>query len=1564
MPHDKSLFAKLRAADEAKSEVGRDKQALRLVRAKAELARAKLKLKRQAETQVAAPARCALGTDARAAERQECCEIYLGSPSTVAGHTWGNLPKRKIKRWVRLRCDRFTTQLTAARGEQHREHLDALIAAQIQASSAQKGGQPARRRFLVFTSAGDNSNVREWTSAQSRSYDVVVAYYGKNSFDTPVDGLFKRQDTKFPNLQWYMQNHALASYDAIAVWDDDLIVTPAGIEALFAEMMSTPEANIFSPCQQGGTITYGSLKKCSKNVNGMPRRVPFVEMNSCMFRPQILRDFMGVFDPVIKGSPPQAIAAGRKAEVANHAARALAVCRSLDDAPSPSAFDFHIIILTKNRPAALDRLLKSISRTEYGGDRICATVRIDGSHAETHRVASQWAWPNKNVVVGGGGGLRKAWLDAWQVQTGNAIVLEDDIELSTHWYAYLKGAWQAYGARHDIAGISLQRQTLIPRPPDAKSMEIVNNHVPFLYMLVGSIGFSPHPDRWREFLQWVKRHDLRTFDADVPGLITSGWYKALDKTTMWTQLFIRFCDEHRLYTLYSCTRELQGQLAHFGEQREAEIQRVCNEHYQAFIRSVREVLTMRQEVEALRRKLVNLNVEVQRTGQDELAAREALRRKRRTRELISAAARGITARLQLLRLATAVRQRLDAGELHAALSANADLGRAIEALRADATGSAGSAAGAGTAHAAAAMAVTAPARAAAAASTVAGGSARPDAVTQRVQQWRGVVQERARKEALAGYERWLDDARSRAAAVGRAALAMFAPPDTDSEGGGDDGEGGGSGDEEAEAELDALEGSLAPLYRVVHVCRRLSQHARLTAAGDAAGAAAGGITGDEGDAGGARDASAGRGAGEPASGSLAEFCAAYRRARAAQAEAAVWSVVATAAPAPATGRERATSHGNPFVAGARAASGGGAHPRSGWWDAGGGYESVLEQLLGFFTLECARCERQAAEQAVSGTGSVSVSGSGSGSGAGLDIAALRRFQSGTLRHCAALRHPRLRLPAEPLRRVLTVVVERRLRQLAERSARAAVARVFSAGGGGGGGDAGDGGDGGGDAGDGGDGGGGAGAGAGVAAGGSARRRESMRLQLQWQPMLVESEAEWDRRVAGFGLGHEIGGEEREAHKAQGGGGGAGAEARSLEIGGPAEPKPGSFPALVPFSAFVPFAARVMHEHTSMVMDFAAVAAGTGTGAGTGVGADTDAEAGAGAPDAAAVAGATGVAGAGSAGAGAAAGADALPAGAADIGGVVGGVATAVVSELQRALEAGLDAADADGAGGLPIAQVCQMAVDAVAMAAVVDGLEAAAMRRLVGRGAALAPARAAVGLAGARRVLAAVSDRATGAVTEMVVGKVDELLGGMAFVDFTPSEPRQTAHPFVDDLVSYLQVTAMSFTHLQRAARESVFFVSCSRIHGAMLAALEGEGGSGGGGGARQQLSELVLGSGGGGPRGRVNIFALHNMRLDLEALRAFADERGISQLSDCFDPLSQLLKLLLSHDWEQILEPAIRETTYAKLSDETLSAVLGKYKELSDLMGQGRRRAQQAGLPTVKRKAVDSILRKLRSAK
>ena len=56
-----------------------------------------------------------------------------------------------------------------------------------------------------------------------------------------------------------------------------------------------------------------------------------------------------------------------------------------------------------------------------------------------------------------------------------------------------------------------------------ENLEIFNNFEPFLYKLVGTWAYSPHPKHWREFLDWFNSIDEYNFDPYVPGMLTSDW---------------------------------------------------------------------------------------------------------------------------------------------------------------------------------------------------------------------------------------------------------------------------------------------------------------------------------------------------------------------------------------------------------------------------------------------------------------------------------------------------------------------------------------------------------------------------------------------------------------------------------------------------------------------------------------------------------------------------------------------------------------------------------------------------------------------------------------------------------------------------------------------------------------------------------------------------------------------------------------------------------------------------------------------------------------------------------
>ncbi|XP_040574754.1 uncharacterized protein [Lepeophtheirus salmonis] len=233
-----------------------------------------------------------------------------------------------------------------------------------------------------------------------------------------------------------------------------------------------------------------------------------------------------------------------------------------------SRYKLTVIILTMNRPHSLQRLLNSLDKTEFDEpeDYFDVEIHVDKSlgslYKDCVKIAKNYTTSKMNSkgkstpkIFKTNHGLRAAWFDAWYPKPDDefSIFVEDDLELSPYWYIWLKKTWRHYGNRSDIAGIALQRQFNMFQKP-AADVEINNEGMPFLYKLVATWGFSPHPKHWREFLDWFHSIDNEKFDPYVPGLITSDWlhmHTTMGKRHMtWEQWHIYYGERHGLYTLY------------------------------------------------------------------------------------------------------------------------------------------------------------------------------------------------------------------------------------------------------------------------------------------------------------------------------------------------------------------------------------------------------------------------------------------------------------------------------------------------------------------------------------------------------------------------------------------------------------------------------------------------------------------------------------------------------------------------------------------------------------------------------------------------------------------------------------------------------------------------------------------------------------------------------------------------------------------------------------------------------------------------------------------------------
>ena len=158
-----------------------------------------------------------------------------------------------------------------------------------------------RHRNLIFTSAGNHSNLRLWL-ADNRRFDLWVTYYGDgpNSYSEVADYYAVRKGSKFQNLHSAYAEWPtfFAQYDYVMAMDDDVIIDADGLNSLF-DLCETLDLWACQPAfSPRGRISWAvtQVKPTCKY-----RFTNFVEMTCPIFRQDKLADFMRVYDPVLVG---------------------------------------------------------------------------------------------------------------------------------------------------------------------------------------------------------------------------------------------------------------------------------------------------------------------------------------------------------------------------------------------------------------------------------------------------------------------------------------------------------------------------------------------------------------------------------------------------------------------------------------------------------------------------------------------------------------------------------------------------------------------------------------------------------------------------------------------------------------------------------------------------------------------------------------------------------------------------------------------------------------------------------------------------------------------------------------------------------------------------------------------------------------------------------------------------------------------------------------------------------------------------------------------------------------
>jgi hypothetical protein len=159
----------------------------------------------------------------------------------------------------------------------------------------------SRSNNLVFTSAGDRSNLRRWLQGR-RDFDLWVVYYGEQpgTFQELATYHVNRRGSKFQNLHYCYQErpHELAHYDAIMVMDDDIVIDATGITRLF-EIRRELDLWALQPAfRLAGKVSWDIT---AVHPTAKLRYTNFIEMACPLFRRDKLDAFMAVYDPELVG---------------------------------------------------------------------------------------------------------------------------------------------------------------------------------------------------------------------------------------------------------------------------------------------------------------------------------------------------------------------------------------------------------------------------------------------------------------------------------------------------------------------------------------------------------------------------------------------------------------------------------------------------------------------------------------------------------------------------------------------------------------------------------------------------------------------------------------------------------------------------------------------------------------------------------------------------------------------------------------------------------------------------------------------------------------------------------------------------------------------------------------------------------------------------------------------------------------------------------------------------------------------------------------------------------------
>lgn len=158
------------------------------------------------------------------------------------------------------------------------------------------------REFLIYTSAGLNSNVASWADYKNRNYDIWITNYSdvKDNLRENSDYYNESKGAKFPNFKNVVAEHRsfIEHYKAIMVADDDIIISPIKLNNLFS-MIEREGVWIVTPAfSRLGKISHETTER---KLVSKYRYTNFAEVTCPIFRTDKLLSFLDEYDAEMEG---------------------------------------------------------------------------------------------------------------------------------------------------------------------------------------------------------------------------------------------------------------------------------------------------------------------------------------------------------------------------------------------------------------------------------------------------------------------------------------------------------------------------------------------------------------------------------------------------------------------------------------------------------------------------------------------------------------------------------------------------------------------------------------------------------------------------------------------------------------------------------------------------------------------------------------------------------------------------------------------------------------------------------------------------------------------------------------------------------------------------------------------------------------------------------------------------------------------------------------------------------------------------------------------------------------